>query len=201
MGAEVGGVDLAQRAAALAHGCADGVDDVGLSHGGAPLCWIVKFCRSRCGPLGACSGLTITDEPWPNRPWLTVMPDGGAVDLAAGGLAPELPGELAHLGDGLGGDRLAEAGQPAARVDRHPPAERRVAVVEEALGLALLAQPEVLVPVELEGRRQVVDLGHVDVVGPEARLLVGGGADGVAEGPGGRGRHGCTSRWRSSASR
>ena len=53
------------------------------------------------------------------------MPTRGALDLAAGGLAPELPGDLAHLGDGLGRDGLAEAGQPAARVHRDAPAERR----------------------------------------------------------------------------
>jgi hypothetical protein len=49
--------------------------------------------------------------------------DRGALDLAAGGLAPELPGDLADLGDRLGGDGLAEAGQPAARVDRDAAAE------------------------------------------------------------------------------
>ncbi len=34
-----------------------------------------------------------------------------ALDLPAGGLALELPGELAHLRDGLGRDGLAEEGQ------------------------------------------------------------------------------------------
>jgi hypothetical protein len=52
------------------------------------------------------------------------MPTLAPVHLAAGGLAAELPGELAHLGDGLGGDRLAEAGQPAGRVHRQAAAER-----------------------------------------------------------------------------
>ena len=41
---------------------------------------------------------------------------GGALDLAAGGLAPQLPRDLAHLRDRLRGDGLAEAGEPAARV-------------------------------------------------------------------------------------
>jgi hypothetical protein len=36
--------------------------------------------------------------------------DLGALDLTAGGLALELPGEFADLRDGLGRDRLAEAG-------------------------------------------------------------------------------------------
>ena len=43
--------------------------------------------------------------------------DRGALDLAAGRLAAELPHELAHLRDRLRGDRLAEAGEAAARVD------------------------------------------------------------------------------------
>ena len=124
---------------------------------------------------------TMTDEPWPNRPWLAVMPTRAPSDLAAGGLAPQLPDQLAHLGDGLGGDGLAEAGQPAARVDRDPAPDGGVAVAEQALGLALLAQADVLVPVELEGRGQVVDLGQVEVLGPDAGLLVGGQGDRLLE--------------------
>ena len=53
--------------------------------------------------------------------------DGGALDLAAVGLAPQLPGDLAHLGDRLRGDRLAEAGEPAARVHRDAAADASVA--------------------------------------------------------------------------
>ena len=94
----------------------------------------------------------MTEEPWPNRPWLAVIADPGALDLPAGGLPPHLPDELAHLGDGLGGDGLAEARQPPARVHRDPAPERGVAVAQQPLGLALLAQSDVLVPVELEGR-------------------------------------------------
>src|ERR671917_169858 len=41
--------------------------------------------------------------------------DPGALDLATGGLALQLPGQLADLRDGLGRDGLAEAGQPARR--------------------------------------------------------------------------------------
>src|ERR1700722_511936 len=51
--------------------------------------------------------------------------DGGALDLAAGGLALELPGQLADLRDGLRGNRLAETRQAARRVDRDPAADRR----------------------------------------------------------------------------
>src|SRR5947208_6599912 len=108
-------------------------------------------------------------------------PDACPLDLAAGRLSPQLPGELAHLGDGLGGDRLAEARQPTAGVHRDASADGGVTVVEEALGLALLAEADVLVPVELQRRREVVHLGQVEVVGPDARLRVCGVGDRVAE--------------------
>src|SRR5688572_15878775 len=96
----------------------------------------------------------------------------GALDLTALGLASELPGDLAHLGDRLGGHGLPEAGQATARVHRHPAPDRRVAVVEELLGLAGLAEADVLVPVELERGGEVVDLGQAELVGPDAGLLV-----------------------------
>ena len=51
VGAEVGGMHLAQAAAALADRAPYGVDDVGLTH-----------------------LITTTDDPWPNSPWLTVTP-------------------------------------------------------------------------------------------------------------------------------
>ena len=98
-----------------------------------------------------------------------------------GGLAPELPDELADLGDGLGRDGLAEAGQATAGVDRDPAAHGGVPVAQQPLGLPLLAEADVLVPVELEGRREVVDLGQVDVLGADPGLLVGGVGDGVPE--------------------
>src|SRR5437879_11803948 len=89
----------------------------------------------------------------------------GALDLTAVRLAPQLPGELADLGDGLGRDGLTEAGQPAAGVDGYAAAQGGVPVVEEPLRFARLAQPAVLVPVELEGGRQVVPLGAVELGG------------------------------------
>ena len=51
--------------------------------------------------------------------------DGRALDLAADGLALELPGQFADLGDGLGEDGFAEAGQPAGRVHRNLAADCR----------------------------------------------------------------------------
>ena len=94
-------------------------------------------------------------------------PDPCTLDLAAGGLAAELPHRLAHLGDGPGRDGFTEARQPPTRVDRDPATERGVAVAQQAFGLALLAQADVLVPVEFEGEGEVVDLGQTDVLGAD----------------------------------
>ena len=57
------------------------------------------------------------------------------------------------------------------------------------LGLALGAQPEVLVPVELQRGGQVVDLGQAEVFGPDAGLGVGGVEDLILEHPLRRGHH------------
>ena len=59
--------------------------------------------------------------------------DGGALDLPAGGLTLQLPGELADLRDRLGGDGLAEAGQSARRVDRDPAADGGGAAAQQLL--------------------------------------------------------------------
>src|SRR5258708_35817217 len=45
-------------------------------------------------------------------------PDAGAFDLPLARRAPQLPGDLAHLRQRLGGNGLTEARQPAARVHR-----------------------------------------------------------------------------------
>src|SRR5688572_31316691 len=84
------------------------------------------------------------------------------------GLTTELPRELAHLRNRLGRDRLTEAGETARRVDRDAATDRGRAAAEQGLGLAARTQPDVLVPVELECRREVVDLGEAEVLGPES---------------------------------
>ena len=73
----------------------------------------------------------ITDEPWPNSPWLAVMPTLAPSTWRPVGLPAQLPGHLAHLGQRLGGNGLAEAGQPTARVDRDPAADRGVAGAQQ----------------------------------------------------------------------
>src|SRR5580698_5696340 len=124
--------------------------------------------HTRCGPRGpnfAATWVSATQEDGRAMPEQALVGrDGHAspLDLVPGGGAPELPDALAHLGDGLGRDGFAETGEAPRRVDRHPAPERGGAVAQELLRLALAAQTDVLVPVELEGRRQVVDLGQTD---------------------------------------
>src|ERR1700741_3038290 len=86
------------------------------------------------------------------------------VDLASHRLATQLPVQFADLGDGLCGDGFAEASEPARRVHRYPAADRGSAAAQQRLGLAPGAQSQMLVPVELQRGRQVVDLGEPDVV-------------------------------------
>ena len=104
--------------------------------------------RSRDGPgasPGACARrraavphrTAITAEPWPNRPWLAVMPT-----LAPSTWRPPAWPRSCQVTShtwamAWAGHRLAEAGQPAARVDRDAAAERGVAVAQQLLGLAV----------------------------------------------------------------
>ena len=98
----------------------------------------------------------------------------GAIDLAVTGLAAELPGQLADLRDRLRRDGLAETTEPAARVDGNASSKGRVAVAEHLLGLAGFAETDILVPIEFEGRRQIVDLGKVEILRTHTGFLVGG---------------------------
>ena len=85
----------------------------------------------------------------PEQPLIRRDSHTGTFDLSALRLAAQLPDALADLGDRLCGDRLSEARQSARRVHGHPPTELGVAVTQELLGLARLAEADVLVPVEL----------------------------------------------------
>ena len=166
--AEVGGMDAGEAPLLPPQGSADGVDDVGFWHGTGSL-----RVRFYC--------LTTTEEPWPKRPWFAVTPGACALDLSAAGLAADLPGELADLRDRLGGDRLSEAREAAARIHGNAAAQGRRPVVQQRLAPPGLAEADVLVPVELERGREVVDLGEVHVLGTEPRLLVGGARDRIPE--------------------
>ena len=66
-------------------------------------------------------------------------PDPGPLHLTTVGLAPELPDELADLGDGLGRNGLPEAREAARGVDRHPAPQGGGPVAQQLLRLALAA--------------------------------------------------------------
>lgn len=106
---------------------------------------------------------------------------GSVLNLTPGCRASQLPGDLADLGKRLGGDGLTEARQPTRRVDGNRSAQAGDAVSKEPLGVAFFAQPNVLVPVELESSRQVVDLRKAEFVRPYPCLGVGSRRDGVAK--------------------
>src|SRR5690349_5007969 len=109
--------------------------------------------------------------------------DGGALDLATGGLALQLPRQLTYLRDGLRRDRLPETGQPARRVDRDAAADRRCAAAQQLLGLTPGAQAKVLIPIQLQRGGQVVNLGEAEVFGSDACLGVGRVEDLILERP------------------
>jgi len=50
-------------------------------------------------------------------------PNPSSLDLSMTGLAPQLPGQFAHLRDRLGGNGLAERPQASAGIDRDPPTD------------------------------------------------------------------------------
>ena len=77
------------------------------------------------------------------------------------------------LGDGLGRDRLAEAGEATGDVDRDSATDRRIAPAQGGGRLAPGGEAQVLDPVELQRGGEVVDLRQADVPGIDASLLVG----------------------------
>lgn len=105
-------------------------------------------------------------RPVPEQPLVRGDPHARVLDLPVTRVAPELPGELAHLGDRLGRHRLAERGESAAHVDGYAPARRRRPLAQELRALALPAQSEVLVPLQLQGGGQVVHLGQREILRP-----------------------------------
>ncbi len=87
--------------------------------------------------------------------------------------------------DGLG----YEAGQTTRGVDGDAATDRGGTAAHQLLGLALGAQPEMLVPVELENRGQVVHLGQGQILGADAGFGVGSVQDLVLEHPLRAGHH------------
>ena len=132
----------------------------------------------------------MTDEPWPNRPWLAVTPTVAPSTWrpVAWPLSCQVSSQTwAMAWAGMASPK--QASPPDGLTGIRPPMRRRAAA-QQLLGLTLRAQPEVLVPVEFQRGGQVVDLGQAQVLGPDAGLGVGGVEDLVLEHPIRR-RHHC----------
>ena len=119
-------------------------------------------------------------------------PDPGTVHLASARFTPKLPGQFADLGDRLRRHRFTEGPEAAGRVDWQPAPDLGDAIPQQLLGLAFGAEAQLLVPVQLEARRKVVDLRDVhfaevydpftgaEIQGIEALGLAGEGEGGAA---------------------
>ena len=107
-------------------------------------------------------------------PVFTATPGAGPVDLAGAGPAAELRGQLDHLGQPGGAERVAAADQAAAGVHDEPGGvDAGGARLGGRPGLPGGEEAERLEGVELLGRGGVVQLDEVDVAGPEAEGLPG----------------------------
>ena len=109
------------------------------------------------------------------RPMTWVSPMRAPLDLALAGVAPQVRGHLVDVGDAGGAERMTLGEQTARHVDRNPPPERHIAVVDQPSRVAVPAQPEVLVVEDLGGGEAVVEFDEIHILRPEAGHLVGRG--------------------------
>ena len=107
-------------------------------------------------------------------PVLTATPEAGAGHLAGPRPAPELRGQLDHLGQPGRPEGMPAADQAATRVDHEPGGVHAGgAGLGGRAGLAGREEAQRLEGVELLGGRGVVQLHQVGVVGPEPEGLPG----------------------------
>ena len=102
-------------------------------------------------------------------------PNLRALDLALAGSTLQLLGQLDDLRDACRAHRVALAEQAAGSVDRQAATEPGDAVGDQLAAVTLRAQAERLVGEDLARRRSVVQFDDREVLGPEARFLVGRG--------------------------
>src|SRR5256712_12493490 len=98
-------------------------------------------------------------------------PRARALPLPLPRLAAELQRRLPDLRKPRRPARVPTRDEPAVRRHRHPPTQREVAALDRRLRLALAAEPQQLVVLELLDREGVVHLDEVHVLGAEAGLL------------------------------
>ncbi len=98
--------------------------------------------------------------------------DARAFYLALARFAPELPRELAYLGDARRADGMSFGQKAAARVDREFAAEFDRAVHKGLFVFAVLEQAESFDAHEFRDREAVVHFGKIKVFGPDARVFI-----------------------------
>src|SRR6185295_18352126 len=98
--------------------------------------------------------------------------DLGPLDLTLAAEASELLVQLEALRETGGAEGMALREQTARRIHHPAPSVGHGVVVNQLPGLALAAEPESLVRDELIRREAIVELDHVDVLGPEPGALV-----------------------------
>src|SRR5262245_26468976 len=99
--------------------------------------------------------------------------DARALHLATARFAAQLERDLVDLRQARRPARVAAGDEPAVGVEGDAPAELRRALLDELLGVALRAEAQQLVVLELLVREGVVAVGDGDVARAEPRLLVG----------------------------
>ena len=98
--------------------------------------------------------------------------DARAVDLAAGRPRPAAAAPTRGSGEAGRPARMAARDEAAVGVERDPPAGTGLAFLDELVALALAAEAEQLVVLELLVHERVVTERDADVLGPEAGGLV-----------------------------
>ena len=118
-----------------------------------------------------------TAAPGPRYPpAFSAMPIRGRWDLAGSTCtAAELLGDFDNLGEPGGTKRVAFRQQPTAGIDRQSTAKGGRPRAQELGRVSGRAQPEIFDRDQLGGASGIVALGEIDVIGRNARRLVGRG--------------------------
>ena len=99
--------------------------------------------------------------------------DLGALHLAIARLATKVSGDFVDVRDAGRADRMTFGDQAARHIDRRAAVAERCTGVDEVTGPSGLTQPEIVVVDQLGGGEAVVELDEVEIVGSNARLLIG----------------------------
>ena len=123
----------------------------------------------------------ITDEPCPNSPWFAVIPTRAPATCRSPAAPRNCQVSSQTWAMACAGTASPKEASPPLTFTGIRPPERRRALPQQLGRLALAAQPQILVPLQLQGRGQVVHLGEREILGADAGLLVRGPRDRRAE--------------------